>query len=167
MESYEIVEGFEKLWSKMPKSTPLKAEAGGIVNYVLLLPAGDLRVYAELNVGVKGGIKEAVYVFDPSQTTLADRLIVSCFDGDDLGSGALFPLRELRGKAQKVAVKERKEFVLGLCEEALWSLLEEIKRSPLNPKSLRLISSTSQSLRRVIQGGIPTQGRRGGGAPGH
>lgn len=167
MESYEIVEAFEKLWSKTPKSTPLKAEAGGTVHYILLLPVGDLRVYAELNVGIRGGIKETVYVFDPSQATLADRLVVSCFDGDDLGTGALFPLRELRGKARKVAVKERKEFVLGLCEEALWSLLEEIKRSPLSPRTLRLIQSTPHSLRRVVRGGIPTQGRRGGGAPGH
>jgi hypothetical protein len=165
VESYEIVEMFEKAWEKIPKNIPLVVESGGSVMFSLLLRVENLRIYVMLTVGVRGGIKELVLVFDTLQKIVADRLIVQCSDGGAVGRGALLPLAKLRQKVLQ-APSGRRKLALELCEDAMWDYLEKLKDSPLDPDELRGIESTSQSLRGVVVGGVPSLGRRGGGAPG-
>lgn len=152
MEAYELVEAFEILWRDLPKNTPLKGRSDKKTDYAVLFSVGDLQVYAGLRVGVKGGLQEAVYVFDPSQAIVADRLIVEC-DGGDASQGVIFPLRELRQKVGRST--GRREIALEVCEAALQDLLARLESSPLTPRQLLSMQSTFHSLRRIMRGGLP------------
>lgn len=166
MEPYEIVEWFEAVWDQMPKNIPIVGSGGE--TFALFLPAESLRVFAMLTVGVRGGIKGVVFVFDLSQAIVADRLLVRCTDGGNTKTGALLPLTELRRQVARAQPEQRREIALEICNDAMWDLLDRLETSPLDPAKLRRIESTSQAIssRRVLSAGVPSPGRRGGGVPG-
>jgi len=167
MESYELVEAFAELWDETPKNALQVEELDGITHYLVLLAVAQLRVYVQLSVGVRGGIKEYILVVDPTQEIVADRLVVRCEDGGDVGRGALLPLAELRHRVLGTP-QGRRKYALEICREAMEKLVAEHQKRPLDPSTLRDIPSTSESipLFLTVTGGMPSLGRRGGGAPG-
>lgn len=161
MESYEIVEQLEHLWNRVAKNVPLVRREGKETHFAVFLQVGGLRIFVALTVGPRGGISEEVLVIDPSAPIVADRLLVNCYDGDASGKGAILPLTDLRRQVGQTKGNKR-ELALQICENAMWDL---VTSDSLNPARLRVIQSTAQSVRK-ISGGLPSQGRQGGGAPG-
>lgn len=163
MESYEIVETIEELWQKAPKSIPLTGTVDGKKGFILLLPVDGLRVVAALAVGPQGGVSEHVYVLDPSEGVVSDRLIVASTDGGSVEGGALLPLSELRRQVMQVPQKERRARALILCNDAMWDFLIKDNQFLLSATYLRGLESTSRSISLFASGGAPSLGRRGGG----
>lgn len=167
MEPYELVETFQQEWPRKPKGVPLETVGARGASFGLFLQAGDLQVHISLLVGVKGGITETVVVVDPKPRVIADRLVVYSTDGGDAGRGMFLPLSDLRRQVAQTAVQQKREVAIDLCRRAMLDYVNgDLKRNPLRPEQLRLLPSTSQSIRRVIFSGAPSLGKGGGGAPG-
>ena len=165
MEAYEIVEAIEAIWDRVAKNVPLTSSSKGKTTFSVFLPVDELRVFAMLAVGSRGGINEGIVVLDPSAAIVVDRLLVKCTDGGPARRGAFFPLTDLRRQVMQTT-SQRKELALEICENAMWDFLDGLRTRPLSPAQLRLMESTSESLRWVINAGTPSLGRRGGGTPG-
>ncbi len=166
MEPYELVEAFEVVWPNVPKRIPLGTRNGKQFVYSLFLSAGPLRVCISLAIGPHGGIKEEVVVIDPASRVTADRLVVHSTDGGSLGRGLLLPLADLRHQVMQLPRVQRRDAALALCHQALRDYVAQLDTVPLRPERLRLLPSTSHSMRRVASGGLPSFGGHGGGVPG-
>lgn len=165
MEPYELVEEFEKFWAISGKNFPFEGVTEKDAWFSLFVRAGELRVHIMLVVGVRGGISETVTAIDPSLPVMADRLIVDSTDGGEHGEGILLQLYPIRSQVWRVK-KGRRELAIKLCREALRQFVEKLDNERLSEETVRLLPSTSHSLKRVYFGGAASLGKGGYGGSG-
>lgn len=155
LESYEVVEWFQRIWPTVAKNTVLTDQSGSLL--AVFFRVGVLG-YVDLQVGPRGGIKETVIVIDPTQEVVADRLLVLSTDGDSAGRGLLVSIDNLRSKVYRAPLNRRRATALYLCSEALDAFVRQIAQSAIHEGELRNLPSTSTSIIGVYSGGLPGHG---------
>lgn len=149
-------------YRKMPKGrvVPGCDENRGVTYFILAFPIKGYSVYLELVRGPGERLWHLVFVLDPRQRALVDRLVFEFwYDADQQGGfgGRFGNVRDL-----KRCIEECPAAVEELCKEFLERFMERVKADPRGFVRRAEVLAPSSPSRSVwaVSGGLPGLGKR-------
>jgi hypothetical protein len=152
---FATIEWVNNRFPNIPKEQLLKSELpNGETMHWFAWECGSVRVILIAVVGVKGGLREEVFVVDNARKVFVDRLVLA--ETTTMGEGHILMMERMRlsrkygGDPHKIAIKFLKD------------ALEDFRERPefQHGRYSRMSRPASASVR-VVQGGSPGLRKRG------